>query len=66
MMSAGTIAIDRRRREHPLVGADRRDVFLDHQLDGVGDRLQHAVGADAHRSEPRLRPRDHLALQQHM
>ena len=48
-----------------LSARDRRDVFLEHQLDGVGDRLQDAVRADAHRPEPRLRPRDHLALEQH-
>src|SRR5204863_3140251 len=46
-------------------GANRRDVFLDHQFYGVRNRLQDAVGADAHRAEPRLCPRDHLALQQH-
>ena len=56
---------DRRGGEHPLVGPHRRDVFLDHQLDRIGDRLQDAVRTDAHRSEPRLRPRDDLALEQH-
>src|SRR5207244_8635030 len=28
-------------------------------------RLQHAVRPDAHRAEPRLRPRDYLPLEQH-
>ena len=43
----------------------RRDVFLDHQLDGVGHRLQDAVRSDTHRPQARLCPRDDLALEQH-
>ena len=56
---------DRRGGEHPLVGAGRRDVFLDHQLHRVGDRLQDAERSDAHRPEPRLRPGNDFALEQH-
>src|SRR5207247_10557741 len=52
-------------REHPSGGADRLDIFLDHQLDGVADRLQYAVRTDAHRPQPRLRPRNDLPLEQH-
>src|SRR5262249_32297937 len=56
---------DRRRGEYPLVGAHRRDVFLDHQLHGVGNRLQDPVRAHSHRPEARLRPGDDLALEEH-
>jgi hypothetical protein len=56
---------DRCGREHPFVREHRRDVFLQHQLDGIGHWLEDAVRADTHRPEPRLRPRDHLALEQH-
>ncbi len=48
-----------------LSARHRRDVFLDHQLDRVRHRLEDAVRTDAHRPESRLRPRDHLALEQH-
>ena len=42
---------DRREGEHPLIGSRRRDVLLQHQLHRVGDRLQRAVRAHAHRPE---------------
>ena len=51
-------------REHPLVGARRRDVFLEDQLDRVGNRLKAPVRANAHRSETHLHPRDDLALEE--
>src|SRR5204863_2633036 len=55
---------NRRGREHPLVRADRRDVLFHHQLHRIGHRLQDAVGTDAHRAEPRLRPRDDFPLEE--
>ena len=56
---------DRRGREHPLIGARRGDVFLEDQLDGIRDRLEHAVRSHAHRTQTHLHPRDDLALEQH-
>ena len=55
---------NRRGRENPLVGARRGDVFLEDQLDRVGNRLKSAVRADAHRSEAHLHPGDDLALEE--
>ncbi len=56
---------DRRSREDPLVGARRCDVFLEDQLDRVGNRLKAPVRANAHRPETHLHPRDDLALEEH-
>ena len=55
---------DRSQREDPAVGAIRNDVFLQHQLEAVGDRLKQALRTNAHRSEPDLHERDDFALQQ--
>ena len=61
---AGTIATIGARVNTHLSARDRRDVFLQQQLDRVGDRLQRAVRPDPHRAEPDLHPRDDLPLEQ--
>src|ERR1700722_13044651 len=53
----------RRNPEDELVGFGGDDVFLGHQLDGVGDRLQQAMRTDAHGSKPNLKVRESCALQ---
>ena len=54
---------ERRDPEDERVGLGRHDVFLDQQLERVGDRLQQAVRADAHRAQANLHVRQNLALQ---
>ena len=41
------------------------DVFLQHQLERIGERLQQAVRADAHGAEAHLEIGEHFALDQH-
>ncbi len=53
----------RRDPEDERVGLGRHDVFLDQQLEGVGDGLQQAVGADSHRAQANLHVRQNLSLQ---
>ena len=48
-----------------LVGIGGDDVFLEQQLERVGDGLQQAVRADAHGPEAHLEIGQHLALDQH-
>ena len=47
-----------------LVGVGGDDVFLEQQLEGVGDGLQQAVRADAHGAEADLEIGQHFALDQ--
>ena len=54
---------DRGEQEDERIGAFGDDVFFQHQLEGVGDRLQQAVRADAHGSEAHLHVGENLALQ---
>ena len=56
----------RRGHEQLAVDAAREDRLLEEQLDRVRDRLQHAVGADAHRPEPVLHEGRDLALGVHV
>src|SRR5579862_119238 len=52
----------RRQQEKRAVGPRGNNVFLEHQLDRVGKRLEDAPGSDAHRTQPRLHKSKHLAL----
>ena len=54
-----------REPEDRLVGIRRDDVFLEQQLQRVGDGLQQAVRADAHGAQAHLEIRQHFALHQH-
>ena len=53
----------RRSEEHDLVGAGRQDGFLEEQLDGVGEGLQEAEGADHVGAHPQVHGRHNLALE---
>ncbi len=52
----------RREQKQQLVGAARNDDLLEHQLDGVGDRLQPTLGPDPVRPHAHLHVTDDLAL----
>src|SRR5271166_2916009 len=54
---------ERRDPENNFVRAVRNDVFLQQQLDSIGNRLQQPVGPDAHGTETHLHMRQDLALQ---
>ena len=51
----------RRQPEHGLVGAGRRRLLLEEQLDAVGERLEHAARPGLHRPDPVLHVGDDLA-----
>ncbi len=53
----------RRERIEEAVGVRRPDVFLEEQLDGVGQRLKEAVRTDAVRADAHLQDADHAALE---
>ena len=53
---------DRRQDVDDLVGPLDDDVFLEHQLDAVGERLEHAPGAVPVGADAQLHPGDDLAL----
>ena len=55
-------ADDGRNPKNNLVGFGGNDVFLEHQLEGVGEGLQQAVRADAHGAEAHLDVGQRLAL----
>ena len=54
---------DRRQEVDRLVGQRRHDVFLERQLQPVGQALQVAARADPVRADPLLHPGDDLALE---
>ena len=54
-----------RDEEEPPVGARRHEVLLAEQLERVGEGLQHAVPAGAHRAPARLHVAEPLALAPH-
>ena len=56
---------DRRERKEQRIGRARPQLLLEHQLDDVGERLQHALRADEVRTEPLLQERGDLPLDVH-
>ena len=56
---------DRREDEERALDGERHEVFLEEELDAVGERLQQAEGADARGSPAVLHAAEDLALQQH-
>ena len=56
---------ERRGPEDEEVGALGDDVFLDEKFQGVGDRLEKPVRADAHGAEAHLKIGHDLALDEH-
>jgi len=63
--SAGDGGNARGEPEDGLVRAFGNDVFLEEQLQGIGNGLQETVRADAHGAQADLEIRKHLALHQH-
>ncbi len=51
--------------EERLLDEDGGEVFLEEELDAVGERLQQAEGADARRAPAVLHAAEQLALEQH-
>ena len=62
MINAGTRIIIGASEKGHLGGLGRDDVFLEEQLETVGDRLQQSMPAGAHRSESGLHVADDFAL----
>ena len=56
---------DRREDEERALDGERHQVFLEEELDAIGERLQQAEGADAGGSPAVLDAAEHLALEQH-
>ncbi len=56
---------DRRDDEERALGGKGKQVFLEEELDAVGERLQQAEGADARGSPAVLHAAEDLALEQH-
>jgi hypothetical protein len=52
----------RRQKIENLVDVGRYHIFLGHELDDVGERLQQSVRSHAARADAKLDVRDHLAL----
>ena len=63
--SAVKVEMHGREPENRLIGIGGNDVFLEQQLQGVGDGLQQAVRADAHGAEAHLEIGQNFALHQH-
>ena len=63
-MTAGITEMTGARRYIGLSTPAGMMAFLEHQLDAVGEALQHAERADPVRAEPHLHPAQHLALDQ--
>ena len=55
---------DRRQREDPGIRPCGKNVFLEHQLDAVGDRLKNPVRTDPHGPKPDLNERRNFAFRQ--
>src|SRR5208337_271209 len=55
-------AYRRRQQEDELVRACRNNVFLEEELDGVGNGLKQAPRPDPHGAQPRLHEREDFAL----
>jgi len=56
---------ERRGDEQRALDQERRQVFLEEELDAVGERLQQAEGADTRGSPAVLHATDELAFEQH-
>ena len=61
----GDDADDRSNQKHRLVRFGGNDVFLEQELDRIGNRLQQAPGANAHGPQPGLHERQDLPLHVH-
>ena len=62
-VNAASTTMNGRHPENKGIGLGGNDVFFEQQFDGVGDRLQQSVRADAHGAEAHLHVRQNFSLQ---